>query len=142
MVGKPDRKRPATKRTKNPTRIERRGRDYHVYVDGRYYGWTPDKATAERMRDERLPGRTAVEDASELSLWTAWNDAVQSGMPTVFEDDEGFQLISFDVFWLVASRDKHGWNCEYVTNAEFWAEYGNEDDTLRLKFADKPYLLE
>lgn len=138
----------ATRKKKelNSTRIEKRGGEFYVFVDGRFYGWTNDRATADRMRDQKRPADTAVEEVSELALWTLWNDASQNCGATVLADTngDGFQFLSLPGgFWLASQPTGSGWDVEIWTEALFFNNCADhEDGTLDLVFAEKPYVLE
>jgi hypothetical protein len=135
-------------RAKSPTRIERKGKEYLVYVGGRYFGVTTDRQTAERIRDDERPNRWAFEAAGELPLWSAWNAAVVSGASVLFEPDPlpemaGWQFVAFPDFFLGARPVDGTWEVGVWTPGEFEVTFADHrDGTYRLAFATTPYELE
>lgn len=81
------------------------------------------------------------EKASELSTWLLWNDATQHHT-SVLEDDNGSQIIMISYFiYLRASKDHNGWNVEWLSREEIDSQYNN-GKCLKLKHANKIFVLQ
>lgn len=117
------------------------GEFYAHDAKGRYLGWTNNQPEAEHMATTGHVNM--MDDASDLSLWLVWNDALDSG-ENVLEDGEGNQFLSLGHgVVMIACEDKHGWSVELITNQELWDRYKDDEfDVLALQVADKPFRLE
>lgn len=127
----------------NYSKIERCGKDYEVYdTQGNYLGFSKDLSEAEFMALNGYTNR--MDNASDLSLWLVWNDAVASG-EKVLEDDEGKQFLSLDHDVVMSAKeDEHGWDVELLSGQLFWDNYRSKEfeGVLALKVAAKPLRLE
>lgn len=116
--------------------------DFWAYdAQGRQLGWTSSQKEAEFMAVHGFPN--GMDDASDLSLWLAWNDAVRSG-EIVLQDEQGRQFLSLGHRVVMsAMHDEHGFDIELMAEQDFWEAHAAEGfNVLALKIADKPLLLE
>lgn len=118
--------------------------EFNAYdAKGRYLGFTGDEDQAVWMAANGFPNR--LDDCNELSLWLAWNDAVDSGNHPVEDSTTGEQFIMLrDGVVMCAKRDKHGWGVQLYDLDTFWDTYSESGPAscLSLPFAEKPYVLE
>ena len=81
------------------------------------------------------------QETPELSTWLLWNDATQHHT-SVLEDDNGSQIIMIsESIYLRASKDHNGWNVEWLNREELDSQYNN-GQFLKLKYTDKPFVLQ
>lgn len=126
----------------NGAEITKSGDEFYAYDTRRnYLGFASSQEQAEYMASNGYPN--IMDDASELSLWEMWNDAINSGEKPL-EDKDGTQFLSlgFDTI-MFATKDAHGWDVGLMNERDFWIE--NEDptyDILALTVAPTPFRLE
>src|SRR6266436_6694223 len=70
---------------------------FYCYKNNHSLGWTGDQKTAEIVAKNGYV--VTMEEASELSLWETWNDAVNSGATVLIDENQtqymslGFNII-------------------------------------------------
>jgi hypothetical protein len=126
----------------NGARVHDNGGDFSAY-DSRanYLGFCATEEEAGYIAERGFANQP--EEACELSLWAAWNDATAHGL-TVLQAPDGEQFIQLpgDVV-LGAKKGRHGWDVRLIGSDELFDRYRDERyDVLTLTVAEKPYVLE
>ena len=83
---------------------------------------------------------------SELSLWCAWNDALNAGECPLEDKQSGEQFLGlgFRNLVMAVSEDEHGWRVTFVEEGDLRHDYqiNNDPENLpRLRKAKKPFRL-
>lgn len=109
---------------------------------GHFLGNITTLKAAEEMGEKGFV--SYLDDCSDLSLWTMWNDAVDSGVRVLEEPDSKSQYLSMpDGVVMEAKNDEHGWSIRLLDDSELWTVYGDEEKNyLMLRIAEKPFRLE
>lgn len=104
--------------------IIKQGEEFHAFdKNDRFLGWTNDEEEAEYMAYHGLTNSTCEESANQISLWMAWNDAVDSGTQ-VLEAPSGDQVMLLgDCIYMVAEVD--GACVELITDVEIGQRYAD-----------------
>lgn len=116
---------------------------FSVYdKDGNYLGWTERLDEADYMAHHGFPNM--LEDISDLSLWTMWNDALDCGEKPLEDPTDGTQFLCLrnDIV-MSAQQDAQGWEIKLMMYLDFEELYRDEFfPVLRLRVAKKPFRLE
>lgn len=84
-------------------------------------------------------------EMSELSLWLAWNDAIDAGeVPLEDKNKNQFLGIEGGYALKVSTDEKFGWSVKIVSEEDMRFQYAIDGDVenLTLKKAKIPYRLE
>jgi hypothetical protein len=114
-------------------RVHDNGGDFSAY-DSRanYLGFCATEEEAGYIAERGFANQ--LEEACELSLWAAWNDATAHGLAVL--QAPGNVVMG-------AKEGRHGWDLRLLGYDELFDNYRAEQyDVLTLTAAEKPYVLE
>jgi len=108
---------------------------------GNYLGFSSNHDEAVTMAEKGWTNNILCDEASELDLWTLWNNCADHCR--VFDCGDGTQaLVLPGDFVLTAKRDKHGWDVSIETHDDFFETYAGDGNVCRITVAEKPYQVE
>jgi len=101
--------------------------DFLAYdSSGNYLGFFGEEATAAVAAARGRPSIAHIDSASDLSLWVAWNDGLDSGARVMADQDDRQIMCFSDSIFLRAHDDRKSWIVEVLTDAEMSDEYWDD----------------